>query len=105
VDPRHLVAVDIDAVSAIKMAALRLFKSQTTTFHRGQARPVLDARLVEEVSRGQEVFLQWQPAFPGATVFTSAGTWIRLVHRLEPALKAGKDQIEATLLTRQRQYG
>jgi LmbE family N-acetylglucosaminyl deacetylase len=92
--PQHLVAVRIDAVSGRKRAALDLFRSQTTRFFDWQTRPVLSPQFLDDVSDGAEVFLRYDRSLAGPAIFAPASRWwIRIAHRLEPALKKGKDRL------------
>jgi LmbE family N-acetylglucosaminyl deacetylase len=95
IHPQHLLEVDIEPVSGQKREALDLFKSQTTRFYGWQARPNLTAELLDEVSRTPEVFLRYDALVPGPAVFDRHAGWIRLAHRLEPALKKRKDWLVA----------
>ena len=90
-----LTAVDIEACSLRKKKALMCFTSQTACFFDWQDRPILPQQRVDETSRSPEVFLSYDPAYPGASVFAGSRLWIRLVHRLEPGLKQRKDQLLA----------
>ena len=97
VDPRFLFTVHIEEVSERKRAALDRFRSQTTRYYSWQTRPNLTPALLDEVSRSPELFLRWDPDFPGSEVFVGATPWIRLAHRLEPFLKVHKDRAVALL--------
>jgi len=88
--PQHLLEVDIKAVSGQKRAALDYFHSQTTHFYSWQTRPILTPILLDEVSQTPELFLRYDRRLPGASVFTKAVLWIRLVHRVEPFLQKWK---------------
>ena len=90
-----LMAVDVEACSLKKKRALMCFTSQTACFFDWQDRPILPQQRVDETSRSPEVFLSYDPAYPGASVFAGSRLWIRLVHRLEPGLKQRKDQLLA----------
>jgi LmbE family N-acetylglucosaminyl deacetylase len=93
--PELLRAVDVTAVAPQKRAALGCFKSQTTRFYPWQARPNLTPELLDKVSGEPELFLRYDPARPGAAVFSRGAAWIRLAHRLEPWLKKRKDRLVA----------
>jgi LmbE family N-acetylglucosaminyl deacetylase len=95
IHPQHLFGINIEEVSTRKRAALDCFKSQTTKFYVWQTRPNLSSQLLDEVSGTPEIFLRYDAAFSGTTVFTGAVAWIRLAHKLEPYLKKKKDQIVA----------
>lgn len=95
IDPRHLLEVDIEHVSAQKRAALEHFKTQTTRFYDWQTRPNLTSQLLDEVSHTPEFFLRYDASEPGPAVFARCATWIRIAHRLEPVLKKRKDQVVA----------
>jgi LmbE family N-acetylglucosaminyl deacetylase len=97
VQPELLDAVPIDGVAARKRSALDCFTSQTTRYYAWQTRPNLTAQLLDEVSRAPEVFLRYDPAFPGASIFTHGAAWLRLAHTLEPHVKRRKDQMVAVL--------
>jgi LmbE family N-acetylglucosaminyl deacetylase len=90
--PQHLIEMSIKNASAQKRAALDCFKSQTTRFFEWQTRPNLTPLLLDEVSQAPELFLPYDAAVPGASIFTRYITFIRLAHRLEPFLKKQKDQ-------------
>jgi LmbE family N-acetylglucosaminyl deacetylase len=93
--PDQLRVIDISPVAARKRAALSYFHSQTTCFYGWQTRPNLTPALLSQVCREPEMFLCYDGETGGAAVFTRAATWIRLVHRLEPALKKTKDRLVA----------
>jgi LmbE family N-acetylglucosaminyl deacetylase len=93
IDPSRLYSVNIDSVSEQKRAALDFFESQTTVFFPWQTRPNLTPSLLDDVSRSPEVFLRYDQAASGAKVFARLAPWIRVAHRLEPALKKRKDQV------------
>jgi LmbE family N-acetylglucosaminyl deacetylase len=95
VAPEQLQAIDITAVAARKRAALAHFHSQTTCFYGWQARPNLTPAFLHQVCGEPEIFLRYTGETSGAAVFTRAAAWIRLVHRLEPALKKSKDRLVA----------
>jgi LmbE family N-acetylglucosaminyl deacetylase len=95
IHPQHLLEVNIEDVSARKRAALDHFRSQTTRFYAWQTRPNLTSQLLHEVSRAPELFLRYDASAPGPAVFDRNALWIRLAHRLEPALKKRKDQVVA----------
>jgi N-acetylglucosamine malate deacetylase 1 len=91
----HLRQVTIEGVSTRKRAALECFTSQTTRFYKWQARPNLTAALLDQVSHEPELFLKYDAAHPGASVFRSGVPWIRIAHRLESPLKRYKDRVVA----------
>jgi LmbE family N-acetylglucosaminyl deacetylase len=93
--PEHLTAIDIQAYSSTKKRALLCYKSQTTHFFDWQDRPILPEQRLDETSNTPELFLRYQPAYPGAAVFSRSRLWVRLVHRIEPPLKRGKDRAAA----------
>jgi LmbE family N-acetylglucosaminyl deacetylase len=93
--PELLYQVDVTAVAQQKRAALDCFKSQTTRFYPWQARPNLTPEMLDAVSQAPELFLRYDPAWPGTTVFDRAVPWIRIAHRLEPWLKKRKDRLVA----------
>jgi LmbE family N-acetylglucosaminyl deacetylase len=97
VHPGLLAEVDIETVGERKAEALRLFRSQTTLYYGWQTRPTLSPELIEATSRAPEVFLRYDPAFPGTAIFTHAGRWIRFANRVEPVMKRRKDQATALL--------
>ena len=93
---RDLVAkVDISTLSSQKRAALDCFKSQTTRYYGWQARPTLASNLLDEVCGSPELFLRYDPSFPGTAIFHRTALWIRMAHRLEPFLKKRKDRLVA----------
>ncbi len=87
--------VDISAASRVKRAALACFESQTTRFYPWQTRPNLTPELLDEVSTAPEVFVCDAP--PDGRVFARGAARIRVLHRLEPALKRPKDRAVALL--------
>jgi N-acetylglucosamine malate deacetylase 1 len=95
IHPDHLIEIDIGAVAIQKRKALACFKSQVTRFYPWQRRPVLAENLLSEVCQNPELFLKYDPHFPGATIFTKAHTWIRLAHHCETPLKTAKDRAVA----------
>jgi LmbE family N-acetylglucosaminyl deacetylase len=97
IDPDLLMRIEIGEVSRRKREALSLFRSQTTRYCSWQRRPNLTAELLDEVSGTPEIFLRSDPERSGAAVFTRLVPWIRVAHRLEPALKKRKDQVVALL--------
>jgi LmbE family N-acetylglucosaminyl deacetylase len=102
VRPDRLVAVDVSPHADRKRRALASYESQTTRFFEWQHRPILTEALIDEVCEGPEVFMIAQPGLAGAEVFNRARLWIRLAHRLEPAIKSGKDRLAAILGRRWR---
>jgi LmbE family N-acetylglucosaminyl deacetylase len=90
--PDHLLAVDIENCSHKKKEALMCFKSQTTRFFDWQDRPILPNCRLDETSQTPELFLRYDPDYPGASVFAGSRLCIRLVHYIEPPLKRSKDQ-------------
>jgi LmbE family N-acetylglucosaminyl deacetylase len=95
--PDHLYELEITSVSDRKLAALQLFKSQTTRFYPWQARPNLTPELLERVSQAPEFFLEFVNSQPGAQVFDRLVPYIRIAHRLESFLKKRKDRAIALL--------
>ena len=93
--PGLLRKVAIQGVSELKRNALDCFESQTTRFFEWQSRPNLTGALLDDVSRGEEYFLVYEPALPGTRVFARSTAWIRIAHRLEPFLKRHKDRVVA----------
>lgn len=91
--PELLLSVDIRPYSSRKKEALLRYRSQTTCLYGWQRRPILPQERVEEVSQSPEVFLPYNPGFPGPSVFASAAHWIRVVHRVEPWLKQTKEHM------------
>jgi LmbE family N-acetylglucosaminyl deacetylase len=89
----QLIEIDISAESLLKKKALESYVSQTTVFFPWQHRPILTKKRVEEVSQSAELFLRRDPNLPSSSVFESLGTWIRIVHLVEPLLKNWKEQI------------
>ncbi len=86
-------AVDIQPWSALKTRAILAYTSQTTCFRPWQKRAVIPPQRVEELSRGPEYFIRFDPAFTGTQVFSRSAGWIRLVHGLEPRLKELKETL------------
>lgn len=97
--PDHLLAVDIQTYSVEKKKALMCFKSQTTRFFDWQDRPILPNRRLDETSHSPELFLRYDPDYPGARIFAGSRLRIRLVHHIEPSLKRSKDQALALFNT------
>ena len=97
IHPLYLREVDITNVSDRKRKALDCFTSQTTIYYTWQTRPNLSPRLLDQVSRSTEVFLNYDPSLPGPAVFKNCAFWIRFIHTLEPLLKKRKDQALALL--------
>jgi LmbE family N-acetylglucosaminyl deacetylase len=98
----HLIEITVGADCSTKRKALECFQSQTTKFYRWQKRPNLTQSLLDEVCRGPEFFLRYDPAYPDTLIFSRARTWIRLTHAVEPTLKKGKDRAVALLRSMQR---
>jgi LmbE family N-acetylglucosaminyl deacetylase len=105
IHPQHLLAVDTQEVSGQKRAALDCYASQTTKFSPWQTRPILTPALLDEVSQTPELYLRHDPAVRGAVVFRKAALWIRLVHRVEPALKKWRYLAGAVLQRGVERYG
>lgn len=97
IDPSLLYEVDIQSVSERKRSALEHFQTQTTVFFPWQTRPNLTPELLDDVSRSSEVFLRYDHSTAGPRIFVRMAPWIRIAHRLEPALKRRKDQVLAIL--------
>lgn len=95
VDPTLLLEVDIRRVAARKRAALERFLTQTTCYYPWQTRPNLSTELLDEACTSPELFLLADPRRPGADVLKGAKPWIRMAHRVEPALKRAKDRAVA----------
>lgn len=91
--PHLRMSVNIQLWSAKKKQALQSYRSQTTLFYSWQARPILPQKRVDDVSRQPEIFLKYDPGFPGPDVFGHGQAWIRLMHLVEPLLKHRKDQM------------
>ena len=102
IEDRHLLQIETGSQAARKRQALERFASQTTRFFPWQRRPILTPERVAEVSRAPELFLLFDPAFPGAEIFPRRRAWLRLVHTCEPRLKRWKDAL-AYLLSRRQQ--
>ena len=96
VRPEDLLRLDIASVARRKRDALACFASQTTRYYPWQTRPILTAELLDEESRGPEVFLRFDASRPGAAVLTKAVPWIRIAHQLEPRLQKCKNYAKAT---------
>jgi LmbE family N-acetylglucosaminyl deacetylase len=90
VRPEHLMEVDTRAVAARKRSSLVCFASQTTVFYSWQTRPILTARLLDEVSTTPELFVRCDDSVRGTDVFSRARLWVSIVHRLEPVLQRWK---------------
>jgi LmbE family N-acetylglucosaminyl deacetylase len=88
-----LFQVDIQQWSVRKKEALLRYRSQTMLFYDWQIRPILPSARVDEVSHQPEIFLKYDPGYPGSGVFHKWKTWIRLVHFSEPFLKQKKEQV------------
>lgn len=84
--PECLVKVDIARVAERKRAALACFSTQTTRYYEWQMRPILQPALLDEECARPEQFLRFDPALPGARVFTSSAMWIQVANRIEPSL-------------------
>lgn len=95
--PGLLLGVDITSWSALKRQALERYRSQTTRAYDFQHRPNLTPVLLDEVCREPELFLPWSPSMPGPAVLAGPVTYIRMAHRIEPALKQYKDRLVALL--------
>ena len=95
--PDGLLRLDIAGVAVQKRAALDCFRTQTTRYYSWQTRPILTPELLDDECRGPEYFLRYDPASPGTRVFTSAATWIRIAHRLEPRLQKWKYVLQTIL--------
>lgn len=87
-----LSAVDISAVSELKLEALSDFRSQITRFYPWQSRPNLTPILLDQVSRAPEIFLRFDRNLPGPRILRGPVPWILVAHRLEPLLKRRKDR-------------
>jgi LmbE family N-acetylglucosaminyl deacetylase len=93
VHPDQMIEIDISPAYRLKKKALESYISQTTLYFPWQSRPILPKERVEQVSRSSELFLRRDPNRPPSSVFMSLGTWIRIVHRVEPLLKEWKEQM------------
>jgi len=82
-----------ESAARLKRRALECHRSQTTRFFGWQSRPILSPELLERVCVEPEAFLLYDPALSGRRVFTRAGAWIAMAHRVEPALKRWKDRL------------
>jgi LmbE family N-acetylglucosaminyl deacetylase len=94
ISSEYLVRIDITDRSDDKRRALRCYASQTTRFFEWQDRPILPPERVYEVSQSPELFLRNDPSYPGAAIFARLKPWVPIAHRVEPALKRGKDTIQ-----------
>ncbi|MBU0677909.1 MAG: PIG-L family deacetylase [Verrucomicrobia bacterium] len=92
-----LIAAEIDRVSADKRHALSKFVSQVTVYYEQQHKPVLGEDLLDEFSRGPELFLRPAGPISDRNIFTIAPCRVRLVHALEPRLKNFKEQVLSLL--------
>ena len=97
IDSKHLIRINITNESTIKRQALACFKSQTTKLYAWQDRPILSEKLLQEESQNPELFVRYDPAFPGTNIFTNTHTWIRCVHLIETPLKRKKEACRALL--------
>jgi LmbE family N-acetylglucosaminyl deacetylase len=97
IHPKHLIMIDINNESTMKRNALACFKSQTTKLYSWQDRPILPEKSLAEVCLNPELFLRYDPSFPGTRIFTNAHAWIRFVHLVETPLKRKKDKGRALL--------
>jgi LmbE family N-acetylglucosaminyl deacetylase len=93
VRPDQILRVDIAEVAQRKRAALECFRTQTTRFYPWQTRPILTSELLDDECSGPEFYVPYDPAVPGAAVFTRAALWIRVAHRLEPLLQRWKYRV------------
>lgn len=91
--PEYLQTVHISSVSEKKRKALNCFESQVKIFFPGQKNPVFSTGLLEEFSRGPELFMQWPGSVSSREIFTVSPDWIRFVHAVEPLLKRNKDKL------------
>jgi len=87
-----LLEVEIRPYSELKKRSINCYVSQTTNFFSWQDRPILKSERVDELAKGPEIFLKYDPDRPGAAIFASSGLWIRFVHRFEQFLKLKKEQ-------------
>ena len=97
IDSKYVIKIDIQNESAIKRRALACFESQTTKLYAWQDRPILSEKLLDEECQNPELFVKYDPAVPGAGVFTNARGWIRFVHLIETPLKKKKEACRALL--------
>ena len=91
--PEYLQTVDISPASELKRKALNCFESQVKIFFPGQKNPVFSTGLLDEFSRGPELFMQWPGSVSSREVFTMSPDWVRFVHAVEPPLKRNKDKL------------
>jgi LmbE family N-acetylglucosaminyl deacetylase len=95
--PGLLLGVDISAWSGAKRKALERYRSQTTRAYAFQHRPNLTPALLDEVCLEPELFLPSSASMPGPAVLEGPVAYVRIAHRIEPALKERKDRLLAFL--------
>jgi LmbE family N-acetylglucosaminyl deacetylase len=82
VDPRHLLAIDIDPVRDRKRAALDDYPSQVTRFFPWQQRPVLTAPVLDDHCAGPELYVRAAAALSPGELFTRDSLRLRINLRL-----------------------
>jgi N-acetylglucosamine malate deacetylase 1 len=91
----HILELNISSEASKKRAALDCYTSQTTIFYPWQTRPILSSSLLDEECQNPEFFVIFDPAYPSASIFKSAVSWIRFTHFFEPRLQSWKNKAGA----------
>ena len=93
----HLLKVDVESVAAKKIAAIRLYRSQTSILGDWQERPILTAHSIAERCSEPETFLRSDPGQPLSAIFSENRIRILMAHYIERIGKRRKDQVRALL--------
>jgi LmbE family N-acetylglucosaminyl deacetylase len=86
VEPRHLLAIDIDAVRERKRSALEDYPSQVTRFYPWQQRPVLTAPVLDDHCAGPELFVRAAATMPTGELFARDSVRLRINLHLGPQI-------------------
>jgi LmbE family N-acetylglucosaminyl deacetylase len=93
VDPRHLLAVDIESVRDCKRAALDDYASQVTHYFPWQQRPVLTAAVLDDHCAGPELFVRAATDLSPGELFVRDSLRLRFNLRLGPQIVRWKKRL------------
>jgi LmbE family N-acetylglucosaminyl deacetylase len=93
VDPRHLLAIDIDAVRDRKRLALEDYTSQVTCYFPWQQRPILTATVLDDHSAGPELFMRAAADLPTGQLFARDSLRMRINLHLGPQIVRWKKRL------------
>lgn len=98
--PKYLFAVEPGPETARRRKALSMYATQCTTLFSWQARPILEAPLLDALVQMPEIYFQADAPVRDVDIFTIPPVLIRAVQGAEPRLKKLKDQVMTALYSK-----